>query len=319
MTAPARFVIVPPLVSGPSRPPHPETKLTDLASASQLPPKQLPPGNDNAPRNWRTRLADIAESVPVQRFITALIIVNAVTLGLETSPTAMEVAGPLLVTIDKAVLAVFVLEIVAKLLGRGARFFRNGWNVFDFIVVGIALAPATGALSVLRALRILRVLRLLSVVPQMRQVVESLLRAVPGLGSIAAILLLIFYVFAVLATKLFGASFDEWFGSVGASMYSLFQIMTLESWSMGIVRPVMEVYPLAWTFFVPFILIATFTMLNLFIAIIVSAMQSQHDEEQKAELAAIQEASDSETAILTAEIARVRRDIAELKALIEKR
>ncbi|MFN4283079.1 MAG: ion transporter [Alphaproteobacteria bacterium] len=297
--------------------------MSDLSAASRLPPGPLPPGNDNAPTNWRTRLADVAESTPVQRFVTALIVINAITLGLETSATAMEFAGPLLVAIDKAVLAVFVVELLAKLIGRGARFFRNGWNVFDFIVVGIALAPATGALSVLRALRILRVLRLLSVVPQMRQVVESLLRAVPGLGSIAAILMLIFYVFAVLATKLFGASFDEWFGSVGASMYSLFQIMTLESWSMGIVRPVMEVYPAAWMFFVPFILIATFTMLNLFIAIIVSAMQSQHEEEQKAELAAIQQASDDETAILTAEIAAVRRDIsdmrAELKALIEKR
>ncbi len=124
----------------------------------------------------------------------------------------------------------------------------------------------------------MRVLRLMSVVPQMRAVIGALFNALPGMGSIVAVLGLIFYVASVMATKLFGAAFPDWFGSIGASMYSLFQIMTLESWSMGIVRPVMEVYPYAWAFFVPFIVVTSFSVLNLFIALIVNSMQSLQAE-----------------------------------------
>jgi voltage-gated sodium channel len=134
--------------------------------------------------------------------------------------------------------------------------------------------PATGNLSVLRALRILRVLRIVGMVPSLKRVVGGLVAALPGMGSILLLLTLVFYVFSVMATKLYGASFPEWFGSIPASAYSLFQIMTLESWSMGIVRPVMEVHPMAWAFFLPFIACRPpFTVLNLFIGIIVSAMQ----------------------------------------------
>lgn len=268
--------------------------------------------------SWRVRLAEFVESAGVQRVIMGLIVLNAVTLGLETSATAMEHAGALLHAIDRAVLAIFVAEISAKLMGRGLLFFRSGWNIFDFAVVAIALVPAAGPFTVLRALRILRVLRLLAVVPKMRRVVESLLRSVPGISSIAAILLLIFYVFAVIATNLFGAAFDEWFGTVGRSMYSLFQIMTLESWSMGIVRPVMKEYPFAWAFFVPFILVATFTMLNLFIAIIVSAMQEQAEADHAEEMAAIEEAKAGEAALFKREIGTIRRELAEIRTLLER-
>jgi voltage-gated sodium channel len=292
--------------------------MTNLASSSPLSPPQMPPGNDSAPRSWRLRLAEFAESTPVQRFVTALIVVNAVTLGLETAPSVMDRFGVWLEWIDHVILWVFVAELAAKMIGRGLAFYRNGWNLFDLAVVGIALAPTTGALSVLRALRILRVLRLVSVVPSLRRVVASLVGAIPGLGAISGVLLLFFYVSSVLATKLYGDLAPELFGSIGGSMFTLFQIMTLEGWA-DIVRDIMEPEPFAWLFFIPFILVATFTMLNLFIAIIVNAMQSEHEADQKAELAAIQEASDAETATITAEIAAVRRDIAELKALVEKR
>ncbi len=268
---------------------------------------------------WRGRFCAFIESPRMQRIIMGLIVLNAVILGLETSPTVRGAIGGLLVNLDHMLLAIFVIEIVAKLLGHGLRFFKSGWNVFDFIVVGIALVPATGPLSVLRALRILRVLRLLSAVPKLRRVVESLLRAVPGITSIAAILLLVFYVFSVVATNLFGEKYDEWFGSIGRSMYSLFQIMTLESWSMGIVRPVMKDYPFAWMFFVPFILIATFTMLNLFIAIIVSAMQEQTDSDHKEEMAAIEEAHADDQALIKREIGKVRAELAEIKSLLDQR
>jgi len=184
-----------------------------------------------ASHSFRARLARVVDSRRFQRLVIALILVNAVTLGLETSATAMALAGPVLIAIDTGVLAVFVAELAMKLYVQRLSFFRSGWNIFDFVVVGIALVPASGPFSVLRALRILRVLRLMSVVPQMRQVVGALVQAIPGMASIVAVLLLVFYVASVLATKLFGTHPDpnlqEWFGTIGASMYSLFQIMTL--------------------------------------------------------------------------------------------
>ena len=262
-------------------------------------------------RRARQRLATIAENPRFQQSIIALIIFNAVTLGLETSDAVMQTAGGVLVALDRTVLVIFVMELAIRITAYGRDFFRDPWGVFDFLVVGVAFVPATENFSVLRALRVLRVLRLASVVPQLRRVVEALLSAVPGLGSVVAILALIFYVAGVMATKLFGESFPDWFGSLARSIYSLFQIMTLESWSMGIVRPVMEVYPYAWAFFVPFILIATFTMLNLFIGVVVSAMQSSYHEIE-AEHA---EAAHAERAGLLEEVRALRAEIQELKAL----
>lgn len=226
----------------------------------------------------RTILRNIVESHGFSITITVVIVINAITLGLETWPRAMTTAGPLLLAIDTAALWIFTIEIGLKMWVYRSRYVRDGWNVFDFAIVTVAWLPAAGPLAVLRALRIMRVLRLVSVVPQMRTVVGALLRALPGMGAIIAVLLLVFYVAAVMATKLFGAAFPDWFGSIGSSMYSLFQIMTLESWSMGIVRPVMEVHPGAWLFFVSFIVVTTFTVLNLFIALIVNSMQSLQSE-----------------------------------------
>jgi voltage-gated sodium channel len=223
-------------------------------------------------------LQSIVESRHFNFTITAVIVINAIVLGLETWPRAMAAAGPLLIAIDRAALWIFTIELGMKLWVHRSRFARDGWNVFDFIIVAIAWLPSTGPLAVLRALRIMRVMRLLSVVPQMRAVVGALFRSLPGMGSIVAVLFLVFYVAAVMATKLFGEAFPAWFGSIGESMYSLFQIMTLESWSMGIVRPVMDVFPGAWAFFVPFIVVTSFTVLNLFIALIVNSMQSLQAE-----------------------------------------
>lgn len=220
------------------------------------------------------------ESTRFQRFIIAVIVINAITLGLETSPAVMAQAGGVLLAFDRAALIIFVIEIALKLVVYRQRFFRSGWNVFDFTIVAITLAPTGEGLQVLRALRILRALRLISVVPSMRKVVSALLRAIPGMGSVVTLLLLVFYVASVMTTKLFGSDFPEWFGSIGASFYTLFQVMTLESWSMGIARPVMDVYPYAWVFFVVFILLTSFAVLNLFIAIVVDAMSAVEQEEQ---------------------------------------
>ena len=225
--------------------------------------------------------------------IIAVIIVNAVTLGLETSKTAMAAIGPFLTMLDKLILAIFVIEIVLRIIVHGRRFFVDPWSIFDFLIVVISLMPSSGALTVLRSLRILRVLRLISVVPSLRRVVGGLVAALPGMGSIVLLMTLIFYVFSVMATKLYGDTFPQWFGSIAESAYSLFQIMTLESWSMGIVRPVMEQHPYAWAFFVPFILCTAFTVLNLFIGIIVSAMQQEHEAEAAADREAIHEETEN--------------------------
>jgi len=264
----------------------------------------------------RQALGAWVESKWVQNVIIGLIVINAVVLGMETSPTIMAHIGPQLLALDKLILGVFVVEIGLKLIAQGPGFFRRGWNIFDFLVVGIALVPASGPLAILRALRILRVLRLLSMLPRLRFVVEALLHSLPGIGSIALLMVVIYYVAAVMATGLFGASHPEWFGSIGHSMYTLFQIMTLESWSMGIVRPVMEDYPYAWLFFIPFILIATFTVLNLFIAIIVDAMQTMHEQVVKREEAVITEVLHSEGTHIEQELRAVREELQSLRTML---
>ncbi|WP_442639288.1 ion transporter [Roseicyclus sp.] len=235
-----------------------------------------------ASAGFRARLADWLERPQVRNTIIGVIVFNAVILGMETSDTLMANWGPLILALDRACLSIFVIEIVLKLIALGPRFFRSGWNLFDFVIVGIALVPAAQGLSVLRALRILRVLRIVSVVPSLRRVVEGLLTALPGMGSVFLLMSIIFYIGAVMATKLFGGSFPEWFGTLGASLYTLFQVMTLESWSMGIVRPVLEVYPYAWAFFVPFIMVTTFAVVNLIVGLVVNSMQDAHSEESNA-------------------------------------
>ncbi len=285
------------------------------------------------PETALDRLRQIVTSPRTERFILALIILNAITLGLETSAWVMDRIGPVLLVLDKVVLAIFVVEVVARIAVHRLAFFKDPWSLFDFGVVAIALVPAAGPFSVLRALRILRVLRMITIVPSLKRVVGALISALPGMGSIVLLMGLIFYVASVMATKLFGADFPQWFGSIPASAYSLFQIMTLESWSMGLVRPVMEVHPYAWMFFVPFILCTTFTMLNLFIGIVVNAMQAEHEEEARAERHKLEEdlrlaseerqkvhAEDvADMAALRGELAELRRAMTDLTTSLTRR
>jgi len=266
----------------------------------------------------RSRVKTLIEHSFIQRLVIALILINAVLLGLETSPAVMNKAGTFIVTLDKTILTLFVVEIVLRIYVYRLAFWKDPWSIFDFSVVAIALVPASGPFAVLRALRVLRVLRLLTMVPSMRRVVGALLAAIPGLGSIGLMLLIIYYVFAVIATNLFGDSHPEWFGTLGNSFYTLFQIMTLESWSMGIARPVMDTFPYAWAFFVPFILIATFTMLNLFIAIIVNAMQTYSAAEHQETVDALHQTQDHIETDLHDEMQTLRTEIRELKQLLSK-
>ncbi len=228
----------------------------------------------------RDRAGSLIANPLFQRVVLGVILFNAVILGLETSAVVMARFGEIIYLLDRLCLGFFVAEIALKLFVQRGQFPRNGWNIFDFVIVGISLIPSVQGLSVLRAMRILRLLRVVSVAPSMRRVVEGLLTALPGMGAVFLLMALIFYIGAVMATKLFAADFPEWFGTLGRSAYSLLQIMTLESWSMGIVRPVMDVHPYAWMFFVPFILVTTFAVVNLVVGLIVNSMQDAHQAEE---------------------------------------
>jgi len=252
---------------------------------------------------WRQRLQATLDAPLVQRSLIALILLNALILGLETSPTLMAQWGDWLRMADQAILAVFVIEIGLRLLVHRLAYFKDAWNVFDFVVVAIALVPASGPLAVLRALRVLRVLRLITLVPSMKRVVGGLLSALPGLGSVSMIIGIIFYVAAVIATQLFATQFPDLFGDLGRTAFTLFQVMTLEGWAMEVVRPVMAVYPLAWVFFLVFIMCSTFTLLNLFIAVIVNAIQ--------------QENTTDTAPPASHEIAQLRQDIAALRQQLQ--
>ena len=264
---------------------------------------------------FRDRLRSIIETPRFSWFIAVLLVINAIILGLETDDTLMAHYRILLKTADHVILGIFVVEIIAKLYVQHFSFFRQGWNVFDFIIIGVSLIPTVGPFAMLRTLRIFRVLRLVSVVPKMRRVVAALLSAIPGMASILAVLLVIFYIASVLTTQLFGHADDpvlqELFGSVGDSMFTLFQLMTLEGWVQDIAAPTMALFPHSWLFFVLFIIVTTFAVLNLFIGIIVDAMNTLHEEEGSEERSLIH---DDKMAALH----DIKQEIAEMRALLEE-
>lgn len=255
---------------------------------------------DRAP-DLRARARTLIEHPRFDQAIVAVIVANAITLGLETSPTVAARFGDLLHAFDRTVLGVFVVELLLRMLVYRGRFFHDPWRVFDFVIVGLALLPASGAFSVLRTLRVLRLLRLVSMVPSMRGVVSALLTALPGMASIIGLMALVLYVSAVMAAQLFGAVAPEYFGSFGASLFTLFQVMTVEGWP-EIARAVMARSPHAWIFFVSYLLIATFMVLNLFIAVVVNAMQSQVAEDIKAD-------EEAQTRLILGEVRALRREI----------
>ncbi|UOD50879.1 ion transporter [Orrella daihaiensis] len=266
----------------------------------------------------REHALKLVEDSRFTNFILGVILFNAIVLGMQTATETLASWQPTLYVLDKACLAIFVIELLLRLYVWRGRFFKDPWSIFDLTVVAIALVPASGPLAVLRALRVLRVLRVLTIVPSMRRVVAALLGALPGLGAIGMLLMLIYYVFAVIATDLFGDKFPDWFGSIGLSFYTLFQVMTLESWSMGISRPVMQEFPYAWLFFVPFILVATFTILNLFIAIIVNAMQTFAEQDHAAEREAQAHEADRREQHLQEQLASIHEEIRQLRQALAK-
>ena len=261
------------------------------------------------------------EAKSFQHFITFLIIFNGITLGLATSRDVMNDYGLLIHNLDNIIIAVFTLEITMRIYVHRQQFFKDPWSLFDFFVVSISLIPANEGLSILRVLRVLRLFRLLTIVPQMRLIISAILSVIPGMASVSLVLLLFFYVFAIIATNLFSMTFPQWFGSLGESMFTLFQIMTLESWSMGIARPLMETHPYAWIFFVIYILIVTFIMVNLFIGLVVDAIFTIKGSENTQSEANGDEKNRPETAkelVYQHEIKLLQGELNEMKRLMTK-
>lgn len=270
-----------------------------------------------AQTGWRGQLVNFVETPVFLNFITGLILLNAVTLGLETYPVESEWIAAVIPVADTIIVTVFVIELALKMVAYGPRFFKSGWNWFDLIIVSVSLFPDAGAFTVLRAMRILRVFRLFSVAPELRKVIEALMKAIPGMGAILAVLALIFYVSAVMATKLFGST-EPMFETLGASAFTLFQVMTLEGWAMEVARPVMDEYPYAWIFFLVFIVLTAFAVLNMFIAVIVDSLQSKHfDEEEERALEAEAEAQEDRD-LLLAEMKVVREELQALRAEMKR-
>ena len=259
---------------------------------------------------WKQHIEEFMHHRWIQNSLVVLIVLNALILGLETNQNLMAVWGKQMILLDHIILGVFVAEIVILIAARGFAYFKDPWCVFDFIVVGIALIPATGSLAVLRALRVLRVLRLINKVESMRKVVSGLIGSLPGLGSVFGLILIIFYVAAVIATNLFREHFPVLFGDLGLTAYTLFQVMTLEGWSQEIARPIMEIYPYAWVFFISFILVATFIIFNLFIAVIVDSITANKEKDVRDEV---------HLSNIENNLRSMREEISELKRILEKR
>lgn len=272
---------------------------------------------------WQLKIEAFVGHKWIQAGVVFLIIFNAILLGMETSPSIMESIGEEMHILDHAILGIFICELVLLMLARGLHFFKDPWCLFDFVVIAIALIPASESLAVLRSLRVLRVLRLINKVQSMRKVVKGLLGSLASLGSVVGLMLIVFYVSAVVSTNLFSKDFPDWFGDLGSSFFTLFQLMTLESWSEGIARPVMEKFPYSWIFFITFIMIATFTVVNLFIAAIVDSFSSTSHEEKELETRHLREMKwEADEArrqqITNEELDSIRVELVEIKALLQR-
>lgn len=258
-------------------------------------------------------LLGFIESTRFRRIIVTLIIVNSILIGLETIPSVMLRYGFLIDVFDSIILALFALEILLKLMVYKRSFFMDPWNCFDFLIVAISIVPAAGSFSVFRTLRIVRTLRLLKSLPKLKLIIESLLQSIPSIGWIVVLLTIVYYVFAVIGTNLFGTNYPEYFGDLGKTTFTLFQIMTLESWSSAIARPIMEGTPFAAIYFILFILIATYTTLNIFIAIVVNTMNEVSLKDLKEEEQHIKDFVLEENARLHAKLDSLMKKVDEKK------
>ena len=254
------------------------------------------------------RLRSLVEHSVFQAVIIGVIILNSILFGIQTSPSVSAWCGPWLSHLDDACLAVFTIELVLKLVAYNWRFCRDPWNLFDFIVVAVSFVPDMGMFSAVRLFRILRIFKLISGIRHMRIILAAIVKSVKGIMWTGSLLILIYYVYAILGTHLFGAVFGDWFGSLGKSVYSLFQIMTLESWSMGIARPVIAVYPYAWIYFVSYILLSSFVVMNVVVGIVLTSISDCCKREE----------TETRAGSLQEELAKLKEQIAAVEVALEK-
>lgn len=304
------------------------------------------------------KIRDFVDNPIVQNVILGVIILNSILMGLATSSEIMATSGTIINAIDYCCLGIFVIELILKIIAYNKDFIKSGWNIFDFIIVAISLVPNLQFFSALRTLRVLRVLRTLkslrvlrmvSGFKKLRIIATSIVESIPGILWTGFLLLIEFYVFAILGTTMFGQQFPDWFGSIGESFYTLFQVMTLESWSMGISRPVMEVYSWAWLYFVPFVICSAFIVMNVVVGIVVNTISETADKiaaedmahaaelkkrlkerkEKKGKLSAseekeleklemVPEEKEINTAELTVELEALKKQISKIEAIIGK-
>ena len=237
-------------------------------------------------------LKKIVDGKVFQGIILFVIIFNCVIMGLETIKDLSQGALNVFAMINNVCLWIFILEIIVKLLAYGLDYFKDPWNWFDMFIVGISMVSGLPFMAAFRAVRVLRVLKslkalrgtkLIGAVSHLQVIITAIFKSIPSIMWTGILLILIYYIFALIGVNLFGEAFPDWFGNIGKSMYTLFQVMTLESWSMGISRPVMEVFPYAWAYFVPFVLISSFIVMNVVVGIVVNAISEVTAENTKEE------------------------------------
>ncbi|MFI3175509.1 MAG: ion transporter [Bacillota bacterium] len=230
----------------------------------------------------------IIESTQLEKFILYVILFNSILMGFMTNRTLMatEPWGGILNFLNNLCLMIFILELLAKLFVYRLSFFKEGWNIFDFTIVTLCLVPTGGIFSSFRMLRTFRVfrsfraLRMVTKLGKLRLIVQAIIESIPNIAWTSLLLGIIYYIYAIAGTELFRDAFPEWFGSLSQTLYTLFQIMTLESWSMGISRPVMEVYPWASLYFISFILFTAFIVLNVVIGVVVNTISDLANQEK---------------------------------------
>lgn len=276
------------------------------------------------------KFREFVDSKLFNNFILVVIILNAVLLGLQTSKTITENMGGVLEVIDEIFLGIFILEMILKIIAFGLDYFKDGWNWFDMTIILVSVLSSLAFLSAFRVFRIFRVfrslkamrsMRMMSSLRHLRVIVQAIGRSIPSIAWTALLLVLIYYIFSIIGVSMFGEAFPDWFGNIGKSMYTLFQVMTLESWSMGISRPVMEVFGYAWMYFVPFVLISSFVVMNVVVGIVVNAISevAEATKIEKKQAAALEETAPADNnAKIAEEIAEVRKHLEELEDLLNK-
>ena len=237
------------------------------------------------------KIRKLVECRPFQWAILAVILFNSLLFGLQTSREMMQSHGVALQSLDQICLWIFVVELGLKIAAYRSGFVRDPWNLFDFLIVAVSFAPDMGMFSSVRLFRVLRVFKLVSGMRHMRIIISAIMKSLPGVSWAGMLLLLVYYVYGIIGTNLFGAAFPAWFGNLGKSVYSLFQVMTLESWSMGIARPVIAQFPHAWIFFVSYIVVSSFIVLNIVVGIVLTSIADSFKKEESSDAVCLEDAS----------------------------